>query len=241
MRFEGRPKAVAVAEVLLCSSVPTQYVVGALLGAAGWLPFDSIGQLSVDLFIVEACRCAHVPRQAVSGLELSAVSLELAKKRFKVFGLKGRLLQVNAEEMDIHLLDEQFDLIYSFGVIHHSTDPCAIVAAARRLIGPTGEMRIMVYAKNSWKNYMIEAGLDQPEAQSGCPIALTYTEDEVRHLLRSFEILSLQQAHIFPYVVQEYIKYRYHREPWFESMPENMFKTLERKLGWHMLVKARPA
>ena len=47
MRLEGHPRAVAVAEVLLCSSVPTQYAGGALLAAAGWLPFDGTGQLTL--------------------------------------------------------------------------------------------------------------------------------------------------------------------------------------------------
>ncbi len=40
-------KFVAIAEVLLCSSVPTQLLVGALLGLAGWLPVDDAGQLSL--------------------------------------------------------------------------------------------------------------------------------------------------------------------------------------------------
>ena len=44
-------------------------------------------------------------------------------------------------------------------------------------------LKIMLYASESWKNYMIEAGYDQPEAQYGCPIAHTYTKDEVRELL----------------------------------------------------------
>ena len=42
-------------------------------------------------------------------------------------------------------------------------------------MGPESEFRLMMYAKHSWKNAMIEAGLDQPEAQSGCPIAYTHT------------------------------------------------------------------
>ena len=37
-------------------------------------------------------------------------------------------------------------------------------------------LKIMLYAKDSWKT-MIEAGLDQPEAQYGCPIANTYTKE----------------------------------------------------------------
>jgi membrane protease YdiL (CAAX protease family) len=45
-------KIVAIAEVLLCSSVPTQLLVGALLGMAGWLPLDDTGQLSLAFVLV---------------------------------------------------------------------------------------------------------------------------------------------------------------------------------------------
>ena len=45
-------KIVALAEVLLCSSVPTQLLVGALLGIAGWLPLDDAGQLSLAFVLL---------------------------------------------------------------------------------------------------------------------------------------------------------------------------------------------
>ena len=46
------PGIVAVAEVLLCSSVPTQLLIGALLSLAGWLPIDETGQLSLAFVLV---------------------------------------------------------------------------------------------------------------------------------------------------------------------------------------------
>ena len=88
---------------------------------------------------------------------------------------------------------------------------------------------------------MIEAGFDQPEAQSGCPVAFTYTADEVRRLLKGFHILELRQEHIFPFVVEKYVKYEYEIVPWFAAMPKSMFAALEKKLGWHMLITARLA
>jgi membrane protease YdiL (CAAX protease family) len=42
----------AILEVLLCSSVPTQLLVGTLLGMAGWLPLDDTGQLSLAFVLV---------------------------------------------------------------------------------------------------------------------------------------------------------------------------------------------
>lgn len=176
-----------------------------------------------------------------TGFELSTASLELAKKRFDVFGLNGTFYQGNAEEIDKVVPDRQFDLVYSFGVIHHTVTPRNVIVGARRLISDDGELRIMLYNKNSWKDCMIRAGFDQPEAQSGCPIAFTYTDAEVRELLAGqFEATDIQAEHIFPYQVDRYVKYEYEPEPWFKAMPEGMFRAIERDFGWHLLIKAKP-
>ena len=176
-----------------------------------------------------------------TGVELSDVSLDICRKRFSVYGLDGDLLQANAEDLRRLMKPHSFDLVYSFGVIHHTPDPRAVVENARHAVRDDGELRIMLYARNSWKAFMIEEGFDQPEAQSGCPIAKTYTEDGVRSLLAGlFEITELRQAHIFPYVVEKYVRYEYEVEPWFKAMPPAMFEALERRLGWHLLITARP-
>jgi hypothetical protein len=117
------------------------------------------------------------------------------------------------------------------------------VREVRRLVRPDGEFRLMLYAKDSWKDAMIEAGLDQPEAQSGCPIAFTYTRDEVMALLEpaGFRVVSMWQDHIFPYVIEKYVRYEYELQPWFAAMPHAMFRALEKRFGWHMLIVAKPA
>lgn len=174
-----------------------------------------------------------------TGIELSEESLNITKKRFEVYDQKGTFLQGNAEELSSFLPDQKFDLIYSFGVIHHSPNPEKIVDQIKKYMDKNSILKIMVYSKNSWKNFMIEEGLDQPEAQSGCPIAFTYTHDEIANLLKDFEILSLEQDHIFPYEIDQYKQNVFVKTPWFESMPEKMFKILEKKLGWHTLVTAK--
>jgi hypothetical protein len=85
---------------------------------------------------------------------------------------------------------------------------------------------------------MIETELDQPEAQNGCPIAFTFTADDVRNLLDGFTVAEIKQDHIFPFVVEKYVKYEYEIAPWFSCMPKAMFSALERALGWHLLVTA---
>jgi SAM-dependent methyltransferase len=176
-----------------------------------------------------------------TAVELSQESLNLARKRFDVYGLTGRFYLGNAEELSSVVPVEAYDLVYSFGVIHHAPHPERIVSEVRKYLGAASEFRLMLYATNSWKNIMIDAGLDQPEAQTGCPIAFTYTSDDVRHLLAGYEVLDIHQDHIFPFIVEKYIRYEYEVQPWFKAMPKEMFAALEQRLGWHMLIRARKA
>jgi len=174
-----------------------------------------------------------------TGVELSDESLELAKKRFDVYGKDGRFYSGNAEQLSSFVPVETYDLIYSFGVIHHSPHPEKIISEIKKYMNKDSTLKIMLYGKDSWKNYMIECGLDQPEAQYGCPIANTYTKDEVVDLLEGYDIISIEQDHIFPYQIEPYKKGEYIKQPWFESMPDEMFKSLEKNLGWHLLITAK--
>lgn len=174
-----------------------------------------------------------------TGIELSSESLDIAKQRFNIFGLEGRFYCLDAEDLLSKFKGEQFDLIYSFGVIHHTVNPDEIVSQVKHLMHKESEFRLMMYAKDSWKAAMIDAGLDQPEAQSGCPIAFTYSDEELASLLKDYEILEMKKDHIFPYVIEDYIKYIYTPQPWFEKMPEQMFRSLEKSFGWHKLVKCK--
>jgi SAM-dependent methyltransferase len=172
---------------------------------------------------------------------LSEASLALARQRFDVYGLKGTFYRGNAEQLTTMIEQPGFDLIYSFGVIHHTPNQRGVIEQAREVIGHGGELRIMLYAKHSWKAMMIDAGFDQPEAQAGCPIAATFTREMIDALLGGcFRVVSAEQAHIFPYRIEKYIQYEYEPEPWFAAMPTEMFRALERRLGWHFLIVARP-
>ena len=174
-----------------------------------------------------------------TGVELSESSLELAKKRFEVYEQTAKFYSGNAEELSSFVHIETYDLIYSFGVIHHSPHPEKIVSEIKKYMNENSVLKIMLYAKDSWKNYMIESGFDQPEAQYGCPIANTYTKQDVVELLDEYEVLSIEQDHIFPYQIEPYKKGKYIKQPWFDAMPIGMFETLEKNLGWHLLITAK--
>lgn len=172
------------------------------------------------------------------GIDLSEQSVALSRNRFQVMELEGEFHVKDASKSFADL--GKFDLVYSYGVIHHFPGIDTIIENVKEVLVPEGEFRFMVYAKNSWKYAMIQKGLDQFEAQAGCPYAQAYSKDEIRHLLQDgWHIERLRQDHCFMYNVDAYKQGRYELEPWFEAMSESHRQAVREYLGWHLLVKAK--
>lgn len=167
------------------------------------------------------------------GIDLSEQSIKIAKQRLNIFDLNGVI-----EEGDIESYSskEKYDLVYSFGVLHHTPDTQKAIKNIYNLLKEGGTFKLMLYAKNSWKYFCIKDGLERYEAQSGVPIADVYTHDEVYNLLKDFKNIDIQQKHIFSYKIPEYKKYEYKKQDYFEAMPYNLFNCLENNLGWHLCI-----
>ena len=193
----------------------------------------------------------------VTTVDLSEKSMELARKRAAVFGVEERIrfCPGNAEQLSAFVHPERYDLIYSFGVIHHTPNPDAVLEQLRQYSGPGTTVKIMVYHRWSWKVAWILAteGKGQfwklqdlvaknSEAQTGCPVTYTYTRGEGRRLLErhGFRVTDVQAEHIFPYRIPDYVKYQYVKEWYFRWMPRPLFRLLERRFGWHLLLTAQP-
>ena len=174
-----------------------------------------------------------------TGTDLSSESLKIAQRRFKTLDLKGKFFKGNAEELKKILPYGTYDLVYSFGVIHHTPYPEKVVNAVKYFMEPESEFRLMLYSKYSWKRLMILLGLDQPEAQSGCPIAKCYSFGGIRKLLKDYHICGIRKEHIFPFKIDSYKRYQYEIVPWFKWMPSKCFTYLERQFGWHTLIRCK--
>lgn len=57
------------------------------------------------------------------------------------------IIQMNAEEIDFP--DNHFDLVYSWGVIHHTLNPFKVVKEIYRVLKPNGLFLVMLYNKPS--------------------------------------------------------------------------------------------
>ena len=97
---------------------------------------------------------------------------------------------------------------------------------------------ILTYGKGAfWK--ADELVRTYSEAQTGCPVTYYYSFKEVRRLLNDFQVIDIRKEHIFPYVIEKYIRYEYEKVWYFRWMPAWLFRWLERNFGWHTLIRAR--
>jgi ubiquinone/menaquinone biosynthesis C-methylase UbiE len=89
----------------------------------------------------------------LSGIDLTKRAVEHARRRLALFGLESALSVGDAEKLAF--ADATFDIVYSWGVIHHSPDTPTIVAEIHRVLQSGGEARIMIYHKWSVVGYML--------------------------------------------------------------------------------------
>jgi 2-polyprenyl-3-methyl-5-hydroxy-6-metoxy-1,4-benzoquinol methylase len=191
----------------------------------------------------------------VTSVDLSEKSLELARQRVAVYGVQEQVkfYRGNAEELSALVPVERYDLIYSFGVIHHTPHPERVVEQLRRYARPGTTVKIMVYHRRSWKVLwiLLSEGKGQfwkladlvaknSEAQTGCPITYTYTRREGCELLerQGFRMREVAVDHIFSYRIKDYVQYRYVKEFYFRWMPSAVFHGAEKCLGWHLCLTA---
>lgn len=189
----------------------------------------------------------------VTAVDVSQQSVEIARHRAEVFGLEDRITFHcgDAEELSAFVLPEAYDLIYSFGVIHHTPHPERVIGQIRRYVRSGSIVKIMVYHRRSWKalSILLTQGrgrfwaLDEivarySEAQTGCPVTYTYLRRQMSRFLDGFRIKEMYVDHIFAYRVEDYAQYRYRKMWYFQIMPAPAIRWLERHLGWHLCVTA---
>jgi len=192
---------------------------------------------------------------AVTVAELSEESMKIAQQRAEVFEVSDRVefYNGNAEELMNFVPVDEYDLIYSFGVIHHSPHPERILDQARRYARPGSTLKVMVYNRRSWKvlwmvlkygrgdfSKTTELIAEHSEAQTGSPVTYAYTKRELEDMLSryGFRVTELFVDHIFPWRIRGYVEYRYVKVWYFRWLPEALFRRLERMLGWHLCATA---
>lgn len=90
---------------------------------------------------------------SLSGIDLTERAVDHTRRRLQLFGLSSRLAPGDAEQLSF--ADASFDVVYSWGVIHHSPDTARAVSEIHRVLRSGGVARVMIYHTWSLVGYML--------------------------------------------------------------------------------------
>ena len=128
----------------------------------GKVPFDNLidfeslrGKKVLEIGVGLGSHAQLLAQRAASytGIDITEYAAKATSERLKLFGLRGEVFQMDAEKLAFP--DATFDTIWSWGVIHHSSNTQRIVREMHRVLKPGGEAVIMVYHRGWWNYYLV--------------------------------------------------------------------------------------
>jgi ubiquinone/menaquinone biosynthesis C-methylase UbiE len=136
-----------------------------------------------------------------TGVDFSTASLESAQLRCELAGLLPDLRLADAENLPF--ASNSFDVVYSYGVMHHSPNTAQCLTEAWRVLKPGGEARIMLSHHTSLAGIMLWLRYGMWRAQSirrcvyenlESPGTKTFTRNEAFMLMRDFKNVNIDQV-----------------------------------------------
>ena len=171
----------------------------------GFPQFGNARVLEVGCGLGTDSRQFAINGASVVGVDLSINSVQLARKHFQVFETRGDFIASDAEHLPFS--DGSFDVIYSFGVLHHTPDTELAIEECYRVLKPGGVFISMLYNRRSWhvvvephlawlkRRLLMQALPSRPgEAEEvvrrydgdSNPLGVAFTPAEVRQMLSQF-------------------------------------------------------
>ncbi len=91
----------------------------------------------------------------LTGVDLTQQAIDLTAERLALEGLEADLRVADAENLPFD--DRSFDIVYSYGVLHHSPDTGSALSEVHRVLKPGGTALIMLYNLRSWTAWNVWA------------------------------------------------------------------------------------
>lgn len=177
----------------------------------------------------------------VCGIDLSPRSVEITQKRLSIEKLHAEVKVGDAENLSFP--SNYFDLVYSWGVIHHTPNTKKAVEEIHRVLKPGGEIRIMIYHRRSWFAFflylrwglvlgkpfksiqkIIAEHLESPGTQA-------YTKQEAKELFSQFNGLEHYT------ILTPYDRLEHRTSRWLHLIPRWLINCIGNRLGWFMVIR----
>ncbi len=190
--------------------------------------------------------------RSLTGIDLTPRAIEHTKRRLAVYGLESAIKVGDAEELPFET--NSFDLVYSWGVLHHSPNTDQAIQEVFRVLRPGGTARILIYHRRSLTGYMlwVRYGLmtgrffrslsDVYFNHLESPGTKAFSIDEAKDMFRSFSIVNIRTQLSFGDLLEGSAGQRHGavvlavaRALW----PRALLRSLFKNHGLMMLIEAR--
>ncbi len=219
----------------------------------GILPLDRVaGKRVIEIGCglgTDLMQFAHAGA-SVGAVDLTPRHLALTRRRFAIANRRVNLVRGDGERLP--LADASVDLIYSFGVLHHTPDIRAAIAELRRVLRPGGTAFIALYHRRSsfllaWLARALAAGhlfsrgyrrvmadIEQHPHSEAVPLVNVYSVGECRGLFREFAEVHVSTHHAAYAAPFTGIGRLF---SWSPSTQRTVERVL-RPFGWYVVVRA---
>lgn len=144
------------------------------------------------------------------GTDLTEGSINKTKHLFETYNLKANLQVMDAENLKFE--DNTFDMVCSYGVLHHTPDTQKAIDEIHRVLKPNGKVIIILYSR-TWKHYLrrvLLAGIIQrdlfklgmqelvnkySEAYGNSPLTKLYSKRHINIMFTKFRDVKISHWH----------------------------------------------
>ena len=188
------------------------------------------------------------------GIDIAPANIERVKKYLGLYGYEPKVIEGDVENLPFE--GNSFEVIFSFGVLHHTPDIAKSLLEAHRVLRPEGEFYVIVYHKNSifyWItlllfNHYLRFGFMKQRfkerlsmieytTNQELPLVNAYTRRELRKMLEDsgFAVESLWVRKL----VKEDLPAIYGLERLWRFIPHACLDFAGKYFGWYLIVKAK--
>jgi len=132
----------------------------------------------------------------VTATDLTPNAVTLARRHFEIEGVEAEEVRV-ANALDLPFKDDEFDAVWSNGVLHATGDTKKAIREVRRVLKPGGRAIIShFYRKPSWMYLISRMGRENIEfTDEDPPVNEFYTEREILNMFVGFRVLEGVREH----------------------------------------------
>lgn len=187
-----------------------------------------------------------------TGIDITPENTTRTKKHLELYNLQGAIMQMDATALTFQ---EKFDLVYSFGVLHHIPDMSLVLKNIYNVLDDEGSFYLVVYNKNSifyrltlvmsWlrEGYFLKESFKTRLARIESTDSLelphvdVYSKKRISKILKQsgFSVESTQVHQLDQYHMPQMLKLS-----WLWSrIPQQWYRWLGRYCGWYIAIKAK--